>query len=147
MTTEIRLQKSYTRYGLLHLPSAQYVMSHNIQPRIMLFKSVQKAHRGLSILAPTAGFGHMLRLEHETLNFTSFKTTKTLNAFYRQFEPVKLLCLVRFQNGDKILHIYQDINTSSPKDLGILLSDIATVQELKYFYSNPDRILKTALVS
>ena len=125
--------KATTRLGLLHLPTSSYLMSEDTKGglKIKLFKSQQKAQKGLSLMGRSTC---RLRLYpgDEYLDFLEYRNK--LTAFYRQFEAIKLWTLVHFSNGDRILHLYVNFKTDTIGDLIVLLDNCGKLNGNDYNY-------------
>jgi len=132
MTTEKLTCKALTRYALLYLPCASYLVDSASINRIRTYKSKQKAFKALAILA---GYGSRA-LYLENGDKISIPVGR-LESFYRQFECVKAFTLVDFRNGDKLLHTYIPIYNLSR----LVDSSSITLKDKTYFTENPKRVL------
>jgi hypothetical protein len=130
-----------TRYGLMHLPSSSFVTySRGTTAKLRLYKSLQKAQRGLHLLCKMTN--KTLYLENQdTIEFSNYYAKAMMSGFYRQFEPVKMFTLVSFVGGDKLLHVYVPFDKNSEFSLHRLADGNAITKDSIYFKQHPERIL------
>ena len=136
--------KQRQAYGLLHLPTALFVMETHDYTKayFLLCKSKQKA---LVALAMKCKRPHSYYVELENRERVEFRESargeKRLDSFYIQFEPVKLYTLFEFpEPADKYLHVY--FKGKIPKDLLLMSNSLAhRIELIKYFDQFPERVI------